>query len=219
MRIGIDARVIYHPSRDYKTKVGHYIYSLIKGLEEIDKKDEFVLFFDSRVDRRIAKNFENKRVKIVFFPFSAYRKFLHIGYSQLIVGAVITKEWLDVFHAASGTMPFLRFTPSILSIFKIEENLTSRLTQKRIIKSARLIIVPTSAFKEKLVKIYKLPERKIEVISEADKISDDTKESCTALAEKMISIYKKVCAPKKSGYSFFRKIIPSRRKQKNKSDR
>lgn len=215
MRIGIDARVIYHPQRDYKTRVGHYIYSLIKGLKEKGKGNEYVLFFDSRIDHKTAKKFEDKNIKVVYFPFSAYRKFLHVSYSQLIVSAIIAKERLDIFHGASGTIPLTCFTPCILSLFQIEEGRVSRFVQNSILKKAEKIIVFSPSIKRKLIKTYKLSAEKIEVMEEYEKISDAKTGDEKVLAEKTLEVYKKVVVPKKkSTKSFFRKIIPSRKKAK-----
>ncbi len=192
MRIGIDARVIYYPKRDNKTRVGHYVYSLIKGLKEIDGKNQLVLFFDSRVDHKIAKKFEDKKTRVVYFPFSRYRTFMSIGYSQLLVSAFIARERLDIFHGASGTMPLTCLTPAVLTIFQIEQGRAGRLAQGRILKKAQKIIVSSPLLKKKLVKTYKLPARKVEIIEGCDKISDTKKESRVALAKKTMALYKNV---------------------------
>jgi hypothetical protein len=60
MRIGIDARTILNPEKGDAIGVGHYTYQLIRHLLEIDKENEYVLFFDFRVREKISRNFPSR---------------------------------------------------------------------------------------------------------------------------------------------------------------
>jgi hypothetical protein len=74
MIIGIDARTILSPEKGEAIGVGHYTYQLIRHLLDIDKENEYVLFFDFRVREKDIKKFSKPNVKIKFYPFSDYKK-------------------------------------------------------------------------------------------------------------------------------------------------
>ena len=101
MRIGIDARSILNPEKSAPSGVAHYVYHLIKNLLEIDKENQYVLFFDFKVRDRDVKKFTRPNVKIKFFPFSDYKKYLPGAYSEILGMATYTREKLDVLHSAS----------------------------------------------------------------------------------------------------------------------
>mgnify|MGYP001600493132 CR=1 FL=1 len=70
MRIGIDARTILSPEKGEAIGIGHYTYQLIRHLLDLDKENEYVLFFDFRVREKDVKKFTLPNVKIKFYPFS-----------------------------------------------------------------------------------------------------------------------------------------------------
>lgn len=81
--------------------MGHYTYQLIRHLLEIDQENEYVLFFDYRVREKDVKKFSKPNVKIKFYPFSDYKKFLPGAYNELLGAATLAKENLDVLHTTS----------------------------------------------------------------------------------------------------------------------
>ena len=104
MRIGIDARMILSPKKSSEIGVGHYTYQLIRHLLEIDKRNKYVLFFDSKVRRKDVKKFSNKKIKNVeirYFPWSDYKKYLPGFYSKLMELSILQKAKLDVLHVTS----------------------------------------------------------------------------------------------------------------------
>ena len=101
MRIGIDARSILNPERGDAIGSGHYTYQLIRHLLEMDTKNEYVLFFDFRVRERDVEKFSRSNVKVRFYPFSDYKKYLPGAYSELLGTATLRRERLDVLHATS----------------------------------------------------------------------------------------------------------------------
>lgn len=102
MRIGIDARTILNPEHGDAIGVGHYTYQLIRYLLEIDQENEYVLFFDWRVRQKDVKKFSRKNVKIKFYPFSDYKKYLPGAYNELLGTATLAREKLDVAHTTSA---------------------------------------------------------------------------------------------------------------------
>ena len=64
MRIGIDARTILNPKRGEAVGSGHYTYQLIKHLLDLDKENEYVLFFDFRAREKDIKKFSQDEFKV-----------------------------------------------------------------------------------------------------------------------------------------------------------
>ncbi|KKQ53472.1 MAG: Glycosyltransferase [Parcubacteria group bacterium GW2011_GWD2_38_11] len=102
MKIGIDARSILNPEKGDAIGVGHYTYQLIRHLLKIDKENEYVIFFDFRVREKDIKKFAQSNVKIKFYPYSDYKKYLPGAYSEILGTATLQKEKLDVLHSTSA---------------------------------------------------------------------------------------------------------------------
>lgn len=101
MRIGIDARTILNPEHGDAIGAGHYCYQLIRHLLDMDKENEYVLFFDFRVREKDVKKFSRPNVRIKFYPFSDYKKYLPAVYSEILGTATLQKEKLDILHSTS----------------------------------------------------------------------------------------------------------------------
>ena len=102
MRIGIDARTILNPKKNDAIGAGHYAYQLIRHLLAHDKKNEYVIFFDFRVRQKDVRKFAQENVKIIFYPFSDYKKYLPGAYNEILASAVLSRENLDVLHVMSA---------------------------------------------------------------------------------------------------------------------
>ena len=101
MRIGIDARAILNPEKSAPSGVAHYVWHLIKNLLEIDRDNQYVLFFDFKVRDKDIKKFTQPNVRIKFFPFSDYKKYMPGAYSEILGLATYLREKLDVLHMTS----------------------------------------------------------------------------------------------------------------------
>jgi len=101
MKIGIDARTILNPEKGDAIGVGHYTYQLIRHLLDLDKENQYVLFFDSRVREKDVKKFTKSNVKIKFYPFSDYKKYMPVAYNEILGTATLLRENLDVLHSTS----------------------------------------------------------------------------------------------------------------------
>ncbi|MDH4330217.1 MAG: glycosyltransferase family 4 protein [Candidatus Moranbacteria bacterium] len=101
MRIGIDARTILSPEKSDSIGSGHYTYQLVRHILDLDKTNEYVLFFDHRVRDKDARKFKRNNVKVVFYPFSDYKKYLPGAYSEVLGLATLQKENLDLLHVTS----------------------------------------------------------------------------------------------------------------------
>ena len=108
MRIGIDARAILNPEKVAPTGVANYVWQLVKNLLEIDSphrragaENQYILFFDFKVRDRDVKRFTQPNVKIKFFPFSDYKKYMPAAYSEILGMATFAREKMDVLHTTS----------------------------------------------------------------------------------------------------------------------
>jgi glycosyltransferase involved in cell wall biosynthesis len=177
MRIGIDARTILNPERGEAIGAGHYAYQLIRHLLEIDKENEYVLFFDFRVREKDVKKFSKANVKIKFYPFSDYKKYLPGAYSEILGTATLMREKLDVLHTTSplSRIPSTYSGKTIVTIYDLAvmkvpdafpvlaRTKTKAMLSMAISKADKLIAVSASTKKD-LCEIFKCAENKVQVI-------------------------------------------------------
>jgi glycosyltransferase involved in cell wall biosynthesis len=101
MRIGIDARAILNPEKSAPTGVANYVWNLIKNLLEMDSENQYTLFFDFKVRDKDVKRFSHPNVKVKFFPFSDYKKYMPAAYSEILGMATLAREKIDILHTTS----------------------------------------------------------------------------------------------------------------------
>lgn len=177
MRIGIDARTILSPEKGDAIGAGHYTYQLIRHLLKIDQKNEYVLFFDFRVREKDIKKFTKPNVKIRFYPFSDYKKYLPGMYNELLGTATLQREKLDVLHSTSQTsrIPSAYAGKTVVTfndmlVFKAPQYLpqVKRMREKTVAKmmakKADRIIAASNSLKSELEKYLTVPSEKIDVI-------------------------------------------------------
>jgi len=177
MRIGIDARTILNPSKGDAIGIGHYTYQLIRHLLEIDQENEYVLFFDYRVREKDVKKFDRPNVKIKFYPFSDYKKFLPGAYNELLGTATLVKGDLDVIHTTSpmSRIPVSYRGKTIVTIndmaaYKTPESFPKLAVAKNkavlnmMVDKADKIIAVSNSIKNDLHSLLQCPGEKIEVI-------------------------------------------------------
>lgn len=206
MRIGIDCRSLMALPHGERGGIEYYTYSLIKTLFDIDKENEYVLFFDHLVKN--ADRFKRSNVSVRFFPFSYYRQYLPFAYSHLLMASFLNRENLDILHSPAHTIPVMykgKFVITIrnLSVFKHPEwfrhehlpplppELLSRtvFTMKKFlpqnIKKADRIITFSKDTKHDVAKAFRVPAEKISVVypgidAEDYARSDDDREELRA---------------------------------------
>jgi glycosyltransferase involved in cell wall biosynthesis len=172
MRIGIDCRTILDPKKGEAAGVGHYTYSLVENLLDIDKKNEYILFFDRGVGD--AGHFKKKNSIIKFFPFAQYKKFLPIAYSHFLVASFIACENLDVFHSPACTIPLAYTKNAVVTIHDLAiyykpdwfpyQIFSTKVSVPKSVKKAKKIISVSEYTKDDLIKFLKVPKNKIEVV-------------------------------------------------------
>ncbi|MBI4426744.1 MAG: glycosyltransferase family 4 protein [Candidatus Kerfeldbacteria bacterium] len=177
MRIGIDCRTILNPGRGEQAGIGHYTFYLVKNLLKLDRKNDYVLFFDSRMDRDKTQEFEQANVTVRYLPFSQYRRFLPITYSHLLTTAVFLKERLDVLHAPATTLPLTYPSTAVVTVhdltiykyprlFPAGQFLSTKLVVPRSIRRAKKVIAVSEATKRDLKNLFKVSDKKVRVIYE-----------------------------------------------------
>ncbi|MFZ2226687.1 MAG: glycosyltransferase family 1 protein [Candidatus Moraniibacteriota bacterium] len=177
MKIGIDARTILNPERGEAIGAGHYAYQLIRHLLELDRENEYVIFFDFRVREKDVAKFSRDNVKIKFYPFSDYKKYLPGAYSEILGTATLSREKLDVLHTTSpmSRIPSTYSGKTIVTIYdlavmKVPEVFpqlarakTKTLLNFAISRADKLIAVSASTKKD-ICENFKCPEEKVSVI-------------------------------------------------------
>ena len=178
MKIGIDARSILNPEKGEAIGVGHYTYQLIRHLLKIDKVNEYVLFFDFRVREKDVKKFAQSNVKIKFYPFSDYKKYLPGAYNEILGTATLMKENLDVVHSTSpmsripvGYRGKTIVTAHDLAVYKVPDvfpklkSTKARAVMSIMVSKADKIIAVSESTKKDIKNIFKYPAEKIKVIN------------------------------------------------------
>ncbi|MEF3691793.1 MAG: glycosyltransferase family 1 protein [Candidatus Moraniibacteriota bacterium] len=167
MRIGIDARTILNPKEGEAIGAGHYTYQLLKNILEIDRENEYVIFFDFRAREKDVKKFTLPNVKIIFYPFSDYYKYLPGAYNEVLTASTLAKEKLDLLHSTSPSsrIPTTYKGKTIvtfhnLSIYKIPEChprarfLRNKVSYQMMVKKADKIIAVSESIKKDLEEIF-----------------------------------------------------------------
>jgi len=177
MKIGIDARTILNPERGDAIGIGHYTYQLIRHLLDIDKENQYVLFFDFRVREKDVKKFTRPNVKIKFYPFSDYKKYLPGAYNEILGTATLVRENLDLIHATSpmSRIPVAYRGKTVvtihdLAVYKVPDVFPKlkrtkiKTTLSLMVNHADKIIAASNSTKNDIVDIFNYPEKDIQVI-------------------------------------------------------
>ncbi len=177
MRIGIDARTILNPEKGEAIGVGHYTYQLIRHLLDLDQENHYVIFFDFRAREKDVKKFTRPNIKVKFYPFSDYKKYLPGAYNEILGTATLARENLDVLHSTS---PLSRIPVSYrgkcvvtfhdLAIYKEPQCFSAlksahdKTVYNLMVKKSDRIIAVSQSTKKDLRDLFKVPEEKIKVI-------------------------------------------------------
>ncbi len=175
MRIGIDCRTILNPGLGEYAGIGHYTYFLVKHLLAVDRKNEYVLFFDSRMPD--TSEFEGPNIKLRSFPFMQYKRFLPFTYSHMLISGVLLKERLDLYHSPANVVPLTypkRYIVTIhdLAIYNHPEwfpgqIFSTKLLVPQSLKHADHIIAVSKSTKQDLKELFSIPPSKVSVVYEA----------------------------------------------------
>lgn len=177
MKIGIDARTILNPEKGDAIGVGHYTYQLIRHLLKNDTENEYVIFFDFRVREKDVKKFTKPNVKIKFYPYSDYKKYLPGVYNEILGTATLQKENLDILHATSqlSRIPSSYSGKTIVTFhdmglfvvpqyYPSAKRLREKMVSNLMAKKADKIIAVSKSIQNELKQFLAVPEEKTKVI-------------------------------------------------------
>lgn len=161
MRIGIDGRTIF----TNPTGIGSYTRNLIKNLAEIDRENEYFVYFDRKKELRDLNKFSNFHQKGLHFP---------IFWTQMRIPLELRKDNVDLYQG-SNSIPLVHICRTVVTIYDLAFELfpqyfpiKSLLFYKCIVptaaRKADKIITLSYSTKNDLVNFYKIPPSKIEVI-------------------------------------------------------
>jgi len=177
MKIGIDAQTILNPKMGNADGIGHYTYQLIRHLLEIDNENEYVLFFNYKVREKDIKKFNKANVAIKRFPFSYYKRFLPLVYSEILVSSFFSRGRLDLLHIPGGTIPITYKKKTVVTAYNLAiKKFPELFPRKEIIKfkikppalnRAHAVIATSKAARDDLISDFKVDENKIKVINNA----------------------------------------------------
>lgn len=181
MKIGIDARFwgIKH------TGIGRYIMELVKHLEKIDRKNEYIIFLRRQYFNQLK--FKNPKFKKVLADFANYSFAEQIHFKK-----ILEKEKVDLVHFPHFNLPILyqgKFVVTIHDLIKHESKGSLTTTRPSLlywfkylgyllivnagVRRADRIIVPSFWWQKKLVAKFKLKRKKVKVTYES--VSDNFK--------------------------------------------
>jgi glycosyltransferase involved in cell wall biosynthesis len=104
MKIGIDARWIF----PHISGIGTYTQELIRGLAQIDRQNEYILFFDDKARmQKIAEHVRLDRAPNFKTHLLSFGVFSPLG--QIYLPKIIRALGLDIFHSPNYMMPLLAF--------------------------------------------------------------------------------------------------------------
>lgn len=178
MRIGIDAQTILNPEMGDAAGLGHYTYQLIRHILQLDDTNEYVIFVNYRVrEKDIEKLKKYRNVKIRRFPFSQYKKFLPVAYSETLATAFFMRDRLDVLFVPGGRVPVGYRGKIVATAYNLALNRCPDLFPRKDIvkyrikspayKRAEKVIVSSGSAKKDLQEFFGVDESRIKIIHNA----------------------------------------------------
>lgn len=177
MKIGIDAQTILNPKMGDAAGLGHYTYQLIRYLLKIDKENEYVLYFSYRAREKDFEKFNKPNVVIRRFPFSCYKKFIPLAYSEMLASAFFLRDKLDVLYVPGGRVPLTYKKRIVVTAYNLGVKKFPELFSKREIiknkikpaafKRANTVISSSESAKNDLINDFEISDDKIKVIHNA----------------------------------------------------
>src|SRR3989339_249218 len=167
MKIGIDCR--FYSSKF--TGIGRYTFELVRNLLQIDKKNQYVLFFN----KEKFQQFKTPNVKSVLVNTEHYSL-----KEQLILPKFLYQEKLDIMHFTHFNAPIFYRKPCVVTIHDLTPSFfpgkkfnqwhykfAYNLVLKSIIKRSKQIISVSENTKKDILKFFPFAKNKIEMIYES----------------------------------------------------
>ncbi|PIR42372.1 hypothetical protein COV25_03520 [candidate division WWE3 bacterium CG10_big_fil_rev_8_21_14_0_10_35_32] len=180
MRIGINGQILFIDEIE-KTGPVTYLTNLLIGISKIDNKSSFIVYLSNRINKKNFANFKSK------FPQNFEFKVLpnSISWMQFSLAKELLSSPLDIFFTSTHSIPFLHNPKlKIVSMIHGLEYKTNRqyinspikafihpLILSGVLKFSQIIITPSQATKDAILKSFSIDSQKIQVIPEG--VSDD----------------------------------------------
>ncbi len=169
MRIGIEAQRIFRPKKHGMDVVA---IELIRNLQQIDRKNDYVVFCNKGVK-------DDTIVASANFQIDKFSTLTYAHWEQLYLPLEVKKQKLDLLHCTANTAPLRCKVPLLLmlhdiiylenvdfkgTVYQNLGNLYRRWLVPKIAKKASLILTVSEFEKENILRRLQLPEEKVEVL-------------------------------------------------------
>jgi len=184
MKIGIDCRKIYDPHVNEGAGIERYTYNLVRVLLKIDQRDEFVLFCNNDLSPETIHKLKgnNSRVKVV--KLMRFQSKIPIYESHWKISRAMTTENLDLAFFPANQIPLFYRKRAFVVVhdlaiylhpewFPDHQWFSTKIVLPKSFERAEKIITVSRNTKLDLLKLFKLPEEKIEVIYPGIVAKDD----------------------------------------------
>ncbi len=165
MRVGIDARLIYHQPAG----ISRYTKHLIEELAQLDRETTYTVF-QHRKHREPLANAPNFQRRTLFTP-------VHTRIEQPMLAAELSFHSLDILHSTDFIPPLFSSIPPVITVhdlaflrwphFLTESHAAYYSQIDRAVRHAQHIIVPSESTKNDVVGQLGASPEKISVIYEA----------------------------------------------------
>lgn len=165
MRIGVDARLIYHQPAG----ISRYTWHLLQALAKINQQDEFIVFQHRKQHPPLITQ-QNFYRRTLYSP-------AHHPLEQWVLPVELLRFSLDLLHSTDFIPPLYSATPAVITVhdlaflhwphFVTKDSAAYYGQIDRAIRHARHIIVPSEHTKRDLIGQLGAPENKVSVIYEA----------------------------------------------------
>jgi glycosyltransferase involved in cell wall biosynthesis len=169
MRIGIEAQRIFRPKKHGMDVVA---IELVKSLQEIDLKNEYVIFSRNGVNDNAIQDSSN-------FHVEKFSSLTYVDWEQIGLPRAVGKKKLDVLHCTANTAPLFSSIPLIITLHDIIYlegidfkgtayqnlgNLYRRFLVPAVVKKSNLILTVSEFEKNHIIKTLGLPLEKVKVL-------------------------------------------------------
>ena len=172
MRIGIEVQRIFRPKKHGMEVVA---MELIRQLQQLDKKNEYVLFAKDDADKQCIRETDNLKIETI-------AGYTYADWEQIKLPAAVKKQQLDFLHCTCNTAPVIPGKHLLLTLHDIiylEKvdfkgtayqnfgNLYRRFVVPRVVKKSNFVITVSHFERNTILERLQLPDEKVEVVYNA----------------------------------------------------
>lgn len=172
MRIGIEVQRIFRPKKHGMEVVA---LELIKQLQQLDTKNEYILFAKDDADRQCVDEESNFKIQTI----SSYT---YADWEQFRLPQAVRKAGIDFLHCTCNTAPVKCPVPLLLTLHDIiylEKvdfkgtayqnfgNLYRRFVVPKVVEESKVVITVSDFERQTILEKLKLPDEKVKVVYNA----------------------------------------------------